>query len=106
MAENPERTESASAGEDGKKLERRFDQPEDAVSFYCENASLTSTGTEVFLQLYETIPGVPKGPESRVDSVRSILRATVVLSPGQAKSVGELLLKHAMRAGGDDDNQE
>lgn len=78
--------------EKGHKADRVFEQPADAISFYSDFAQVLGTENEVLLQLYETIPGSP-GPEGRVEMVRTRLRATVIVSPKQARTIGELLLK-------------
>ena len=82
---------------EGQAIARLFEQPPDAVSFYADLAQVLGTGNEVVLQFYETI-SAPPGSSGRIDSVRSRLRATVVLNPAHALNIGQLLLTHANRA--------
>jgi hypothetical protein len=78
----------------GLQVNRVFEQPADAVTLYADFAQILGTGSEVIVQLYETIPDVP-GPTGQVQSVRSRLRATVILAPGHARSIAQLLEQHA-----------
>ncbi len=78
--------------QEGHEAHRVFEQPTDAISFYSDFAQVLGTGNEVLLQFYETIPGSP-GPEGRVEMVRTRLRATVMVLPKQATTIGKLLLK-------------
>lgn len=75
-------------------INRVFEQPPDAVSFFAEYAQILGTGQEVTLQFYENIPG-PPGPGGKVQVVRSRLRATVVVSLQHAANIGRLLVEHA-----------
>ena len=73
-------------------IERIFEQPDDAISFYCELGQIFGTGNEIMLQLYETIPG-PPDPKGRIERVRTRLRATVTLSFPHAANIGNMLVK-------------
>lgn len=73
-------------------MERVFEQPPDAISFYCDIGQVLATGNEIVLQFYETIPG-PPGPDGKITRVRSRLRATVILSLPHAANIGKHLIK-------------
>jgi len=77
----------------GQQVARVFELPPDALSCYSDHAQVMSTGNEVLLQFYETIPG-PPGPDGRIAQVRTRLRATIILSPQHAQNLGKLLLSH------------
>jgi hypothetical protein len=79
---------------EGIQINRIFEQPPDAVSFYSDVAQVLGTGLEVVMQFYETIPGTP-GPGGKIQMVRSRLRSTVTISKTHAANIGRLLLKHA-----------
>jgi Protein of unknown function (DUF3467) len=79
---------------EGMQVSRTFEQPPDAVTAYADFAQVLGTGSEVILQFYETIPDVP-GPTGQIQSVRSRLRATIVVSPVHARSIAMLLEQHA-----------
>jgi len=74
------------------EIERVFEQPPDAVSFYCDMGQVFSTGNEIVLQFYEVIPG-PPGPGGNITKVRTRLRATVTFSKLHARNIGNLLLQ-------------
>jgi hypothetical protein len=74
------------------QIERIFEQPPDAVSFYCDMAQFFSTGNEIVMQFYEVIPG-PPGPGGDITKVRTRLRATVTFSIPHARNIGNLLLQ-------------
>lgn len=74
------------------QIERIFEQPPDAVSFYCDMGQVFSTGNEIVLQFYEVIPG-PPGPGGLITKVRTRLRATVTFSIPHARNIGNLLLQ-------------
>lgn len=76
------------------QVSRLFEQPPDALSTYSDFAQVMGTGNEVILQFYDTVPDVP-GPDGQIQSVRTRLRATVVLSKALAINIGRLLLQHA-----------
>jgi uncharacterized protein DUF3467 len=78
----------------GLQITRVFEQPADAVSVYADFAQILGTGSEVIMQFYETIPDVP-GPSGQIQSVRSRLRATVIVAPPHARSIANLLQQHA-----------
>ena len=71
---------------------RVFEQPPDAISFYCDIGQVLATGNEVVVQFYETIPG-PPDPDGKITRVRSRLRATVTLSLPHATNIGKHLVK-------------
>jgi len=75
------------------QIERIFEQPPDAISFYSDMAQVVHTGTEIVLQFYEAIPGPPYGPTGHITKVRTRLRATVTLSFSHAHNLGKLLLE-------------
>lgn len=82
----------AQGSESGAQVSRIYEQPPDAVSFYSDFAQILSTGHEVVLQFYETIPGAP-GPGGQVQMARTRLRATIIVSIPHAANIGSLLLK-------------
>lgn len=90
----PAEEASREPAEQGLQVSRLFEQAPDAPSFYSDVAQVLGTGNEVVLQFYETIPNAP-GASGRIEGVRSRLRATVILSPGHAGKMGQLLLEHA-----------
>jgi hypothetical protein len=73
------------------KVNRVFEQPGDTPSFYSDVAQVISTGHEIVLQFYETIPGPPDA-NGQMSSARSRLRATITLSMPHARNIGKLLL--------------
>ena len=75
------------------QVKRIFEQPEDALSIYSDYAQVLGTGNELMLQFYDTIPGPPS--DGQITSVRSILRATIVVSQAHARNIGRLLLEQA-----------
>ena len=81
------------------EIERVFEQPPDAVSFYCDMGQVFFTGNEAVLQFYEVIPG-PPGPGGDITKIRTRLRATVTFSMPHAKNFGNLLLKQIERGTG------
>jgi len=83
--------ESQSA--EGFQINRIFEQPPDAISFYSDFAQILATGHEVVMQFYETIPGAP-GPGGKIQIARSRLRGTVVVSKSHAANIGRLLLQN------------
>lgn len=87
--------QSQTARQEPIRVNRVFEQPPDAVSFYSDFAQVMGTGHEVLLQFYETILGVPGPKGAPPDVVRSRLRATVVLSRAHAANLGRLLLKQS-----------
>ena len=76
------------------ELERFFEQPLDAISFYADYGQVLHTGNEIIMQFYETIPG-PPGPGGHVKNVRSRLRATITVSLSHARNIGKLLVEKA-----------
>ena len=73
-------------------IERYFEQSPNAVSFYSDFAQILSTGHEVVMQLYETIPS-PPGRDGKITKVVTRLRATVTLSLPHARNFGQLLIE-------------
>jgi hypothetical protein len=74
------------------QIPRFYEQPSDAVSFYSDIAQILSTGNEIVLQFYETIPGPPE-LGGGIKSVRSRLRATITISTPHAHNIAKLLLE-------------
>jgi len=72
--------------------ERIFDQPSDAISFYCDISQIIATTNEVVVQFYETIPG-PPDPDGKIPRVRSRLRSTVTFSLPHASNIGKHLIE-------------
>ena len=85
---------SQPAPNQGMQVARVFEQPADAITTYSDFAQVLGTGSEFVLQFYESIPE-PPGPSGQVQSVRSRLRATVIVSPAHAQNIGRLLLQQA-----------
>jgi hypothetical protein len=84
----------AGRNQQGMQVARIFEQPADAITLYSDFAQVIGTGSEFVLQFYESVPE-PPGPSGQVQSIRSRLRATVVVSPAHAQSIGRLLLQQA-----------
>ncbi len=76
----------------GVQLRREFEQPADAISFYCDFTQIIGAANEILVQFYETIPG-PPGADGQAQTVKTRLRATVMVSRPQAERIGQLLLK-------------
>jgi len=74
------------------QIQRVYEQPPDAVSFYCDMTQILSTGNEIILQFYETIPG-PPGPGGPLTHMRNRLRSTVTISFPHARNIGKLLIE-------------
>jgi len=75
-----------SAADLGRRVERPYEQPPDAVSCYADMTQMVRTSNEVIMQFYEAIPGVPKGPAGP-EVVRMILRATITLNVDHARRI-------------------
>jgi len=75
------------------QIQRIFEQPSDAISFYCDMTQILSTGNEIILQLYEAIPGPPGGPGGQITNMRNRLRSTVTISFPHARNIGKLLIE-------------
>jgi len=75
-------------------INRIFEQPDGAISCYSDFAQVVDTGSEVVLQFYETIPGVP-GPGGQIQMIKTRLRASITVSVPHAKNIGNLLIKQA-----------
>jgi len=73
-------------------IDRYFEQSPNAVSFYCDFAQILTTGHEVVMQLYETIPS-PPDREGKITKVVSRLRATVTISLAHAQNFGQQLIE-------------
>jgi len=73
-------------------VQRTFEQSRDAISFYCDYAQVFATGSEVVIQLYETIPGVPNR-DGKITKAVSQLRTTVTLSVSHAQRFGKVLVE-------------
>jgi hypothetical protein len=75
------------------QIQRIFEQPPDAISFYSDMAQILSTGNEVIIQFYEAIPGPPAGPAGQITNMRTRLRSTVTVSFSHARNIGKLLIE-------------
>ncbi len=74
------------------QIERFFEQPADAISFFSDFAQVAHTGNEIVIQFYETIPG-PPGIEGSMTKVRTRLRATITIGLTHSNVIGKLLLE-------------
>jgi hypothetical protein len=74
------------------QIERYFEQPPDAISFYCDFAQVIATGAEIVLQFYETIPGAP-GRDGTINKAVSRLKATITFSIPHARNFGKILVE-------------
>jgi hypothetical protein len=72
--------------------ERIFEQPPDAVTCYADVTTLVVTESEVILQFYEPVPS-PPAAGSRAPSIRSRLRATVILNKDHARRLSNNLVQ-------------
>lgn len=81
-------------------IERYFEQSPNAVSFYCDLAQIVSTGNEIVMQLYETIPA-PPDRDGKITKAISRLRATVTLSLPHARIFGRYLVERTKEAEGE-----
>jgi hypothetical protein len=86
--------EAKSVPKDAVHAQRIFEQPPEAVSFYCELAQIMATENEVTMQFYEAVPG-PPGPAGNITTIRSRLRATITFSHRHARNLGKLLTEKA-----------
>ena len=80
-------------------LERSFEQPSDAISFYSDLAQVIHTGNEMLLQFYETIPG-PPAIDGKITKVTTRLRATITISIPHSQNIGKLLIEKGKIVGG------
>jgi hypothetical protein len=78
------------------QIERVFEQPADAISFYCDLGQIVSTGNEIVMQFYEAVPG-PPGPTGQISRVRTRLRATITVSFPHAQNIGKLLVEKSKK---------
>lgn len=76
------------------ELQRIYEQPQEAISFYCDLGQILHTGNEIVMQFYETIPGNPVSG-GNIKNVRTRLRATITLSFPHAQNIGKLLIEKA-----------
>ena len=76
------------------QIQRVFEQPPDATSFYCDMTQVLSTGNEIILQFYEAIPG-PPSPGGQITHMRTRLRSSVTVSFPHARNIGKLLIERA-----------
>lgn len=76
----------------GPQIDRIFEQPPDAISFFSDFAQFANTGHEVVMQFYETIPGSP-GPDGNIKSVRTRLKSTITIGLAHAQTIGKLLIE-------------
>jgi hypothetical protein len=75
-----------------QEVSRTYEQPFEAISFYCDLAQVINTGHEIVVQLYETIPGPPL-PSGQISKVITRLRATVTLGSRHAQNLGKMLVE-------------
>lgn len=75
------------------QIERIYEQPHDAITLYSDIAQVTSTGSEIVVQFYETIPGIPTLPSGQISRVTTRLRATITISIPHAINLGKLLMQ-------------
>lgn len=74
------------------QIKRFYEQLPDAISFYSDFAQIISTGHEILMQFYETIPGPPSiGGE--IKQVKTRLRATITISFPHAQNIGKSLIE-------------
>jgi hypothetical protein len=78
------------------QAERVYEQPPDAISFYCDLGQILSTGNELVMQFYEAVPG-PPGPTGQITKIRTRLRATITVSFPHAQNIGKLLVEKSKR---------
>lgn len=78
---------------EGVQIRREFEQPADAISFYSDLTQVIGGANEILMQFYETIPG-PPGGDGQAQTVKTRLRATVIVSRPHAEQIAQLLLKH------------
>lgn len=75
-----------------QQIPRIFEQPPDAISFYCEMGQVIGTKNEIIVQFYDSIPGPPDS-SGRPMNLRTRLRATITLSPPHARNIGKSLME-------------
>jgi hypothetical protein len=78
---------------EGVQIRREFEQPADAISFYSDLTQVIGSANEILMQFYETIPG-PPGSDGQAQTVKTRLRATVMVSRPHAGQIAQLLLEH------------
>lgn len=81
----------------GRRVSRMYEQPPGAVSCYADITQIVRTEHEVIIQFYEGIPGIPNS-EGNPDTVRNVLRATIIVHADHASRIGRGLIQAA--AGG------
>jgi len=74
------------------EVERIYEQPPDAISFYSDFGQFYNTGAEIVMQFYDAIPG-PPAQDGKIKNVRTRLRATITVSIPHANNIGKLLLE-------------
>ena len=79
--------------EKGQAIPMRFETAPDHVVVYVDSVNVASAGHEVVLSAYQTIPGYPT--EGSVSEVIRTRRATLILSPAHALSLGKILVTQA-----------
>ena len=77
------------------EIQRIYEQPQEAISFYCDLGQILHTGNEIVMQFYETIPGIPDSGGVNIKNARTRLRATITFSLPHAQNIGKLLMKKA-----------
>ncbi len=76
-------------------VNRIFEHPPGTISFYSDFTQVISTGHEIIIQFYESIPGLPTSG-GQIEKVTTRLRATVTLSVPHANNLGKNLMEKAL----------
>jgi hypothetical protein len=76
----------------GVSVERFFEQPPDAISFFSDFAQIIHTGNEIVIQFYESIPG-PPGIDGQIKKVITHLRASITVGLAHSQTIGRLLIE-------------
>lgn len=84
--------------EQGRSVERKFEQVPDTASFYSDFGQVLRAGDMICLQLYESIPNPPEpsgpGGAPMIRSVTTRLRVTVMLDMALAQAFGYEFTPH------------
>ena len=72
-------------------IKREYSTAPDHVTVFSDQINVVSTGTEVIVSVYETIPGHPDEVQPRALSSR---RVTLIITPRHARQLGKLLIQH------------
>lgn len=74
------------------EIQRIYEQPPEAISFYCDLGQILRTENEIVMQFYETIPGIPD-LGGNIKNVRARLRASITVSFPHAQNIGKFLIE-------------